>query len=70
MVKEYYKVGKPATDAQGWFATGDVCSIDKLGHMAITDRSKDVVKSGQLVTLECTVLARVLAFRVEEVMYY
>ena len=33
-------------DAEGWFATGDVATIDPDGYMTITDRSKDVVKSG------------------------
>jgi fatty-acyl-CoA synthase len=43
----YY--GEPpgsALDAGGWFATGDVASIDPDGFMEITDRSKDVIKSG------------------------
>ncbi len=35
-----------ACDAQGWFATGDVATIDPGGTMEITDRSKDVIKSG------------------------
>ncbi len=35
-----------ACDAEGWFATGDVASIDPDGYMEITDRSKDVIKSG------------------------
>jgi fatty-acyl-CoA synthase len=35
-----------ACDAQGWFATGDVATIDENGTMEITDRSKDVIKSG------------------------
>ncbi len=30
----------------GWFATGDVATIDGDGYMQITDRSKDVIKSG------------------------
>ncbi len=33
-------------DAQGWFDTGDVSTIDGLGTMQITDRAKDVIKSG------------------------
>ena len=35
-----------AADAEGWFATGDVATIDPDGFMEITDRSKDVIKSG------------------------
>jgi len=35
-----------ACDAEGWFATGDVATIDETGTMEITDRSKDVIKSG------------------------
>ncbi len=30
----------------GWFDTGDVATIDPQGYMAITDRTKDVIKSG------------------------
>ena len=33
-------------DDNGWFHTGDVATIDKFGFMQITDRSKDVIKSG------------------------
>jgi 3-(methylthio)propionyl---CoA ligase len=35
-----------ANDADGWFTTGDVATIDAHGNMEITDRSKDVIKSG------------------------
>jgi fatty-acyl-CoA synthase len=35
-----------ACDADGWFATGDVATVDADGYMEITDRSKDVIKSG------------------------
>lgn len=35
-----------ALDEHGWFATGDVATIDPDGFMEITDRSKDVIKSG------------------------
>lgn len=47
VVKEYFKgEGGNILDAEGWFDTGDVATIDKNGFMQITDRSKDVVKSG------------------------
>ena len=35
-----------AHDADGWFGTGDVASIDAQGYVKITDRTKDVIKSG------------------------
>ncbi|MBS0253814.1 MAG: long-chain-fatty-acid--CoA ligase [Proteobacteria bacterium] len=38
--------GRAALDADGWFDTGDVASIDQYGTMKITDRTKDVIKSG------------------------
>ena len=36
----------PATDAEGWFSTGDVATIDADGFVQLVDRSKDVIKSG------------------------
>jgi fatty-acyl-CoA synthase len=45
--KAYMKgEGGDILDEEGWFDTGDVASIDPLGFMQITDRSKDVIKSG------------------------
>jgi fatty-acyl-CoA synthase len=38
--------GASAFDAEGWFDTGDVATIDQYGYMQITDRAKDVIKSG------------------------
>jgi fatty-acyl-CoA synthase len=35
-----------ALDANGWFSTGDVALMDQDGYVQITDRSKDVIKSG------------------------
>jgi len=35
-----------SVDSEGWFETGDVATIDKDGYMMITDRTKDVIKSG------------------------
>ena len=35
-----------AFDDEGWFSTGDVATIDADGFMQITDRAKDVIKSG------------------------
>ena len=38
--------GGNVLDAEGWFATGDVARIDAEGYVQLTDRSKDVIKSG------------------------
>ncbi|MBI1777201.1 MAG: long-chain-fatty-acid--CoA ligase [Proteobacteria bacterium] len=40
------KASREAVTADGWFRTGDVCTIDADGYVQITDRRKDVIKSG------------------------
>ena len=46
VAKAYYKHDAIILDADGWFDTGDIATIDELGFMHITDRDKDVIKSG------------------------
>jgi 3-(methylthio)propionyl---CoA ligase len=46
--KDYFRLdgGSDVHDDEGWFSTGDVATIDRHGYMHITDRAKDVIKSG------------------------
>jgi fatty-acyl-CoA synthase len=47
VAKGYFKVDRdPAFEKDGWFDTGDVATLDPCGYMQITDRAKDVIKSG------------------------
>ena len=46
VIKRYFKAEEDAVDADGWFDTGDVAALHPDGTMQITDRSKDVIKSG------------------------
>jgi fatty-acyl-CoA synthase len=46
VIKRYFKADRDATDAEQWFDTGDVATIHPDGTLQITDRSKDVIKSG------------------------
>src|SRR3546814_20942706 len=41
-----YRADEDAVDADGWFDTGDVSVLHPDGAMQITDRAKDVIKSG------------------------
>jgi len=47
VIKGYFRgEGGDVLDAEGYFDTGDVATIDPNGYMQITDRAKDVIKSG------------------------
>jgi fatty-acyl-CoA synthase len=46
VTKSYFKEESGILDAEGFFDTGDVGTIDPHGYLNITDRSKDVIKSG------------------------
>lgn len=46
VAKAYFRLDTDILDEDGFFDTGDVATIDEDGYMHITDRSKDVIKSG------------------------
>ena len=46
VVKRYFRAEADATDAEQWFDTGDVAVIHPNGALQLTDRTKDVIKSG------------------------
>jgi fatty-acyl-CoA synthase len=47
VVGEYFKAaGGDVLTADGWFDSGDIAAIDHFGYIRITDRTKDVIKSG------------------------
>jgi fatty-acyl-CoA synthase len=61
VVQRYFKGEAPATTEDGWFSTGDVAKIHPNGYLQLTDRSKDIIKSGgewiSSVDLENAVIA-------------
>ena len=46
VIERYFGEEHPATDADGWFPTGDLARIDAAGNLIITGRAKDLIKSG------------------------
>lgn len=46
IARAYYKAGSDAIGEDGFFDTGDIATIDRHGYMQITDRAKDLIKSG------------------------
>lgn len=46
VVDRYFGESEAATDAEGWFPTGDLARIDAKGNLIITGRAKDLIKSG------------------------
>jgi acyl-CoA synthetase (AMP-forming)/AMP-acid ligase II len=46
VIDRYFGQEQSAANADGWFDTGDLARIDRQGHLMITGRAKDLIKSG------------------------
>lgn len=48
VIEEYYKNPEKTAESfvDGWFLTGDIAMMDEMGYLQITDRTKDLIKSG------------------------
>jgi 3-(methylthio)propionyl---CoA ligase len=49
IISEYFENPEAtanAIDLEGWFGTGDIAKIDEAGYLTVTDRAKDLIKSG------------------------
>ena len=61
VIESYFRDSGGDVLDHGWFATGDVATLDAEGYMKITDRSKDVIKSGgewiSSIDIECLAVA-------------
>jgi fatty-acyl-CoA synthase len=45
-IQRYFRAAADVASPDGWFDTGDIATLDQYGFMRITDRKKDVIKSG------------------------
>jgi acyl-CoA synthetase (AMP-forming)/AMP-acid ligase II len=61
VIESYFRDAGGDVLDHGWFPTGDVATLDADGYMKITDRSKDVIKSGgewiSSIDIECLAVA-------------
>ncbi|KHK89002.1 long-chain fatty acid--CoA ligase [Novosphingobium malaysiense] len=46
VIERYFRSPSTALTADGWFDTGDIATIDRFGFVRLTDRKKDIIKSG------------------------
>ncbi len=46
VIARYFRAEQDAVDAEGYFDSGDIGTIDEYGYLQITDRAKDLIKSG------------------------
>lgn len=46
VIQRYFRAESDCADCDGWFDTGDIATVDPQGYLRITDRKKDVIKSG------------------------
>jgi 3-(methylthio)propionyl---CoA ligase len=46
VLRRYFGMDRDALTPDGWLDTGDIATIDEHGYMELTDRAKDVIKSG------------------------
>src|SRR3546814_7595610 len=59
VVERYFGQDAPATDAEGWFDTGDLARLDSAGNLTITGRSTDLNKRSEEHTSELPSLMRI-----------